>query len=40
MLAVIIGGVLVAAVIAVSAWAVYHESLTVPPRGLRRRWRS
>jgi hypothetical protein len=40
MLVAIIGGVIVGLVIAASACAVCHESLTVPPKGLVRRWRA
>lgn len=40
MLVPVIGGVIVAAVIAVSVYACYCSSLTVPPKGLVRRWRA
>jgi hypothetical protein len=40
MLVAIIGGVIVALVVALPAWAHYRASLTVPPRDLRRRWRA
>jgi hypothetical protein len=35
----IIGGVIVAAVVAVTVLAHYLSSLTVPPKDLVRRWR-
>lgn len=40
MLFAVIGGVVVAVLIAGSAALCYHASLTVPPKDLRRRWRA
>jgi hypothetical protein len=40
MLVAIIGGVIVAALIAGSAYLCFRASLTVPPKDLRRRWRA
>jgi hypothetical protein len=40
MLFAVIGGVIVGVLIAGSAYLLYSESLTVPPKDLRRRWRA
>jgi len=40
MLFAVIGGVVVALLVAGSAFLLYFESLTVPPKDLRRRWRA
>jgi len=40
MLIPIIGGVIIAAVIVLTLWACYCQSLTVPSKDLTRRWRA
>jgi hypothetical protein len=40
MLLAVIGGVFVAALIIGSVSLLYFESLSVPPKDLRRRWRA
>jgi hypothetical protein len=40
MLFTIVGGIVVGLVVAVSAWACFSASLSVPPKDLVRRWRA
>ncbi len=40
MLAAVIGGVIIAALIAGSVFLAFRASLSVPPGDLRRRWRA
>jgi len=39
MLFAIIGGVIAGACLIFIAWAVYSESVTIPPKSLVRKWR-